>query len=251
MFFYTKNVTKSYGGKEIIKDISISIKKSESVALLGVSGIGKTTLFNIASGLELPDYGQVFLEDEEITGISGNVGYMQQKDLLLPFRTIAQNVSIPLLLKGKDKKEAFETAKEMLPKFGLIDVHDKYPAQLSGGMRQRAALLRTYLFSNKLLLLDEPFSALDAITRSNMQDWFISVVKETNIPTLFITHDIDEAIILSDRIYIMSGIPGMITDELVVDIKKENSSDLVLSDEFRDFKQRILKSIKKSLLKGF
>lgn len=244
MFFYTKNITKSYDGKEIIKDISINIENGESVALLGVSGIGKTTLFNIVSGLEFPDYGHVSLEEKEITGLTGKIGYMQQKDLLLPFRTIAQNVSIPLLLKDVDKKEALEIAKNMLPKFGLIDVHDKYPAQLSGGMRQRAALLRTYLFSDKLLLLDEPFSALDAITRSNMQEWFISVVKETKIPTLFITHDIDEAIILSDRIYIMSGIPGMITDELYVDIKKENSSDFVLSDEFRNFKQKILKSIK-------
>lgn len=249
MFFYTQNITKSYSGKEIIKDISINIENGESVALLGVSGIGKTTLFNIVSGLELPDYGHVFLEGEEVTGITGKIGYMQQKDLLLPFRTIAQNVSIPLLLKGTDKKQAIKTAKEMLPKFGLIDVHDKYPAQLSGGMRQRAALLRTYLFSNKLLLLDEPFSALDAITRSSMQDWFMSMVKTTKIPTLFITHDIDEAIILSDRIYIMSGVPGMITDELHVTIKKENSSDLVLSDEFRNFKQIILKSIKKSLPK--
>lgn len=166
-------VTKSFDGRTIIEDISIEIHDRELVSLLGVSGGGKTTLFNVISGLMKPDRGQVFLDGEEITGKPGNVSYMLQKDLLLPYRTVEDNVALPLVIGGMKKKEARKKAAPYFEEFGLAGTEKKYPAQLSGGMRQRAALLRTYLFSDRLALLDEPFSALDTLTKRSMHRWYL------------------------------------------------------------------------------
>ena len=142
-----QNIAKSYNGIPIIKDVSLSASKGQIVSLLGISGIGKTTLFNIMSGLEKPDSGNIILDGKDITGKSGRVSYMQQKDLLLPFYTVLHNVSMPLILRGVNKKEAYGIALEFFEEFGLVGREKKYPSQLSGGMRQRAALLRSYLFS--------------------------------------------------------------------------------------------------------
>lgn len=233
-----QGVSKSYGGKKIIEDISLHVEKGEMVSLLGVSGIGKTTLFNVVSGLEAPDCGQVFLNGEDVTASPGKVGYMQQSDLLLPFKKIAANAAVPLLLSGADKKEAMRKAAEILTEFGLGDYLNCYPAQLSGGMRQRAALARTFLYARDAVLLDEPFSALDAMTRSGMQKWFKEKVKAHELSTLFITHDVNEAMLLSDRIYIMSGSPGRITGEIGLELP--DGADAELTEEFVREKKRIL-----------
>ena len=209
-----KGVTKRYQGDKIIEDISIEVRSGELVSLLGASGVGKTTLFHILSGLERPDEGAVLLNGEDITGVPGRMSYMQQKDLLLPFETIVENVSIPLMLAGAPRKAAHEKALSYFGEFGIEGCERKYPHQLSGGMRQRAALLRSYLFSGKLMLLDEPFSALDAITRSSMQEWFRRIMASHGTTALFITHDVEEARLLSDRIYIMEGVPGRISNEI-------------------------------------
>ncbi len=234
-----RNITKSYDGKKIIENVSVEVKNGEMVCVLGVSGIGKTTLFNVLSGLEKPDGGDVFLDGESIGGISGKVGYMQQSDLLLPFKSIAQNVMIPCLLKGMDKKEARKKAEEILKEFGLYQWRDAYPVQLSGGMRQRAALARTFMTECNVMLFDEPFSALDALTRSDMQKWFKNTVKKHGISTLFITHDIDEAIILSDRIYILGGDVGCIK----YSIETKISSADAFSEEFLELKKEIMKKV--------
>ena len=151
------HVSKSFEDEQIINDISLQLKEGEIVSLLGVSGGGKTTLFNIIAGLSTPDKGNVFLEGEDITGKPGKISYMLQKDLLLPYRTILDNVALPLIVRGMKKKEAREKAAEFFEEFGLTGTEKKYPSQISGGMKQRAALLRTYLFSEKVALLDEPF----------------------------------------------------------------------------------------------
>lgn len=244
MYFKAKNICKSYDGKKIIEDISLELREGELVSLLGISGIGKSTLFNILSGLEIPDSGQIYLEGKEITGQTGIASYMQQKDLLMPYKTIIDNVSLPLLIKGVAKKEAREQARAYFKQFGLEGNADKYPAQLSGGMRQRAALLRSYLFSSKLMLLDEPFSALDAITKHHIHDWYLEIMKEMKSPTLFITHDIDEAILLSDRIYIMAGSPGRLTKMYTIKSPKSDTDDFTTSDVFIKYKKEILKAIK-------
>ena len=193
------HLSKKFGEHQVLKDISLEVGEHELVSLLGVSGSGKTTLFNLISGLLPPDEGRIFLDGEEITGTPGKISYMLQKDLLLPYRTIEDNVALPLILKGEKKKAAREKVRPYFAPFGLAGTEKKYPRQLSGGMRQRAALLRTYLFSQGLALLDEPFSALDTITKSSMHRWYLKVMEEIRLSTIFITHDIDEAILRSDR----------------------------------------------------
>jgi ABC-type nitrate/sulfonate/bicarbonate transport system ATPase subunit len=234
-----ENIKKSYEDKDVLADISITLNEGELVSILGVSGVGKTTLFNVLSGIIEPDEGSVVLEDEDITGKRGKLSYMLQKDLLLPHKTVVDNVALPLTLSGVPKKEAREKAASLFDQFGLEGTEKKYPSQLSGGMRQRAALLRTYLCDKKVALLDEPFSALDAITRSSVQDWYLSVMSEIKLSTLFITHDIDEAILLSDRIYIMKGSPAVIDGELVISTPKPRNHDFMMTDEFLEFKKSI------------
>ncbi len=233
------NVSVSFDGIKIIEDISIELNQGEIVCLLGVSGAGKTTLFNVLSGLLMPDTGIVAMNDIPITGQAGKVSYMLQKDLLLPFKTVIDNVALPLLIKGMNKKKARIEAFKYFEEFGLKGTEYKYPNQLSGGMRQRAALLRTYLFSHEVALLDEPFSALDTITKSNMHQWYLQVMEQIKLSTLFITHDIDEAILLSDRIYIMTGKPGKITQEIIVNEKKPRDKEFIVSTEFMEYKKLI------------
>ena len=235
-----KNVSVSFDGKQILEDISIELDRGELVCLLGVSGGGKTTLFNVISGLLKPDAGQVLLDGRDITGKPGTISYMLQKDLLLPYRTIEDNVALPLLLKGAKKQEARARVSPLFAQFGLEGTQKKYPAQLSGGMRQRAALLRTYLFSRDVALLDEPFSALDTLTKSAIHGWYLDVMEKIRLSTLFITHDIDEAILLSDRIYLLSGQPGRIEEEIVISEPKPRPADFNLTPRFLDYKKQIL-----------
>lgn len=236
----TQHITKSFDGQTIIEDISIELREKEIVCLLGVSGAGKTTLFNVIAGLSEPDGGQVIVNGENVTGQAGHVSYMLQKDLLLPYRTIEANVALPLIIKGMKKKEAVEKVQPHFADFDLEGTQKKYPHQLSGGMRQRAALLRTYMFSEDVALLDEPFSALDTITKSMIHRWYLSVMEKINLSTIFITHDIDEAILLSDRIYLLTGQPGKITKEIVIEEKKPRRDDFNLSEKFMDYKREIV-----------
>ena len=237
------HVTKSFDGRKVLEDVSIRLGEKELVALLGVSGGGKTTLFNVISGILKPDSGQVFLDGEEITGSPGKVSYMLQKDLLLPYRTIEDNVALPLIIRGEKKKAARSQVQPYFQEFGLEGTQKKYPAQLSGGMRQRAALLRTYMFSQKIALLDEPFSALDTLTKSAMHKWYLNVMEQIHLSTIFITHDIDEAILLADRIYLLTGSPGTITEEIVIKEKKPRAEDFNLTPEFLEYKRYILEKI--------
>ncbi len=239
-----KHIEKSFparsgnGIKHVLKDVSIHLNEGEIVSLLGVSGGGKTTLFNIIAGIYPPDSGEVLLKDENITGKPGHISYMLQKDLLFPYKRVIDNVSLPLVLHGKRKKEARAEAAALFKTFGLEGYEMHYPGALSGGMRQRAALLRTYLSSDGVALLDEPFSALDTITKSKIHQWYLDVMKQINLSTVFITHDIDEAILLSDRIYILSQ--GTIKSELTIDVPKPRTADFNLSETFLAYKRQIV-----------
>lgn len=235
-----EGVSKSFDNEKIIQNISLELKKGELVSLLGVSGGGKTTLFNIIAGLSEPDEGHIFLEGQEITGKPGMISYMLQKDLLLPYKTIVDNVALPLIIKGMKKAEARKVAEGYFEQFGLEGTEKKYPSQLSGGMKQRAALLRTYLFSEKVALLDEPFSALDMLTKGAVHEWYLDVMDQIQLSTIFITHDIDEAILLSDRIYLLTGKPGTITKEIVIREPKPRMLDFPLTQAFLDYKKEII-----------
>ena len=234
-----RGVSVSFDGRKVLEDVSVTLRKGELVCLLGVSGGGKTTLFNVISGLLKPDAGQVLLDGEDITGKPGHISYMLQKDLLLPYRTIEDNVALPLLLRGVKKREARKQASALFEEFGLGGTEKLWPSQLSGGMRQRAALLRTYLFSQDVALLDEPFSALDTLTKSAIHRWYLDVMERIHLSTLFITHDMDEAVLLSDRIYLLTGQPGRITSEIVVEEPRPRRQDFNLSPEFLQYKRQI------------
>lgn len=238
-----EKITVIYDGENIIEDIDIHLCDGEVVSLLGVSGSGKTTLFNVLSGLSLPDNGRVLLDGEDVTGKTGKMSYMLQKDLLLPHYTVLDNVALPLIVRGEKKKIAREKALEHFEFFGLEGTEKKYPHQLSGGMRQRAAFLRTYLASDGVVLLDEPFSALDTITKTAVHQWYLDIMKEIKLSSFIVTHDIDEAILLSDRIYILSGRPGKITDEIVVDLPKPRNNAITMSEEFLTYKRKIVEKI--------
>lgn len=239
-----RNITYSYDNKvNVIENIQLSVGEGEIVCLLGVSGGGKTTLFNVISGLNRPQQGEILLNGEDITGVPGKISYMLQKDLLLPYRTIEANAALPLIIRGLKKKEAIAKVNPYFAEFGLEGTQKMYPSELSGGMRQRAALLRTYMASNSVALLDEPFSALDTLTKSEMHRWFLNVMEKIDLSILFITHDIDEAILISDRIYLLGGKPGTITDEIIINEPKPRRADFNLTDEFLQYKRQIISKL--------
>ncbi len=230
----------SFGEKQVLKDVTVHLNEGEIVCLLGISGAGKSTLFNVISGLYKPNSGYVFLNGENITGVPGKISYMLQKDLLFPYKKVIDNVCLPLVINGMSKKKAREKVSDMFDTFGLEGTQMNYPLELSGGMRQRAALLRTYLASNGVALLDEPFSALDTITKGKIHKWYLDIMGKINLSTLFITHDIDEAILLSDRIYVLSGKPGEIIKEFNISPARKDRKDFDLTSEFLDYKRQIV-----------
>lgn len=238
-----KNLAKRFADHQVLDAVNLSLQEGEIVSLLGVSGSGKTTLFNLISGLLRPDEGQVFLHGKDITGQNGCVAYMLQKDLLLKHLTILDNVALPLLIRGHAKEDARTEAAKHFSSFGLKGYEKKYPKQISGGMAQRAAFLRTYLFSQEVALLDEPFSALDAITKAQVHEWYLRIMDELRLSTLFITHDVDEAIKLSDRILILNANPGRVVREIEIDPALKRSADFYLKPEFLQYKKEILEHL--------
>jgi ABC-type nitrate/sulfonate/bicarbonate transport system ATPase subunit len=229
------------GDFEAVRDLSLGVANREFLAILGRSGCGKSTLFNVIAGLIEPSAGTVRLNAEVINGRAGHVGYMMQRDHLFPWRTVRENVVLGLDVLGENRRESRRRAQAMIPRFGLSGFEDYYPAALSGGMRQRAALMRTMLLDRDLLLLDEPFGALDAITRAEMQAWLLKIWEEFRRTVLFITHDVEEAVFLSDRVVVMGGPPGTVMAAVDVEIESPRSyAEVVTSTEFVRVKHEIL-----------
>ena len=219
-----KNLSYSFGENPILKDINIYVKENEMVAIVGSSGVGKSTLFNLIAGVLKKQTGEITIDGSN--DYIGKVAYMLQKDLLFEHKTIINNVILPLIIAKVNKKEAFEEGNKILKQFNLDKYANKYPQQLSGGMRQRVALIRTYMFKRKIFLLDEAFSALDAITKKELHKWYLDLKKEFNLTTLLITHDIEEAVFLSDRIYILGNKPGEIIGEIKIEINPNEDIDV-------------------------
>ena len=223
-----------------LDNISLQIKKGEFVSILGPSGSGKSTLFNLISGLESPTTGEILLDGKRITNKKGFVSYMPQKDHLLPWRSVLDNVIIGMEIKGMPKEEARKKAREYLEVFGLAQFENEYPSALSGGMRQRAALLRTILLENHLLLLDEPFGALDEITRMNMQKWLLEIWAKFHHTILFVTHSIDEAIYLSDRVYVFTPRPASVKEVVSIDLPRPRDPSTLTGQQFLQLKKHLL-----------
>ena len=219
-----KNLSYSFGNNPILKDINIHVNENEMVAIVGSSGVGKSTLFNLIAGVLKKQVGEITINGSE--DYIGKVAYMLQKDLLFEHKTIIDNVILPLIIAKVNKKEALEEGNRILKQFNLDKYANKYPQQLSGGMRQRVALIRTYMFKRKIFLLDEAFSALDAITKKELHKWYLDLKKEFNLTTLLITHDIEEAVFLSDRIYILGNKPGEIIGEIKIEINPNEDIDV-------------------------
>jgi ABC-type nitrate/sulfonate/bicarbonate transport system ATPase subunit len=195
---------------EVLNAIDLEVAQGEFVSLIGPSGCGKSTLFTMIAGLEEPDSGSLAIDGDTTSLRVGKSGYMPQQPLLLPWRTVEENVLLGLDVRRVPRRQAHERARELLKHFGLADFAQHYPVTLSGGMRQRVALLRTVLFNPNFLLLDEPFGALDALTRLSCQMWLLDLWQEVHASVLFITHDVREAILLSDRIYVLSARPARV-----------------------------------------
>jgi ABC-type nitrate/sulfonate/bicarbonate transport system ATPase subunit len=216
----THELHKSFGDRLVLDGLEITVADGEFVSIIGPSGCGKSTLFNILAGLEHPDSGGVSVSGEDATGRTEHFAYMPQKDSLLPWRRVLDNASLGLQLQGASKREARAAADQLFPTFGLDGYQRSWPGQLSGGMRQRVALLRTVVQKRTVLLLDEPFGALDSLTRTQMQVWLTEVWERYHWTVVLITHDIREAVFLSDRVYALTPRPARIRAEHVIDLPR-------------------------------
>ncbi|NMO95173.1 ABC transporter ATP-binding protein [Paenibacillus lemnae] len=229
-------------GEEIaaMRETNLSIEAGRFVSIIGPSGCGKSTLFNIIAGLMPPSTGKVLADGENIIGKTGYVGYMLQKDMLLPWRTILDNIILGMEVRGVPYQEAVRRALPLMEKYGLKGFDKHYPKELSGGMRQRAALLRTLLYDRDIILLDEPFGALDAQTRLTMQNWLLQIWQDFGKTVLFVTHDIDEAIYLSDDIYVFSSRPGRIKSKITVTMDRPRKTEDMTSPAFMELKHHLM-----------
>jgi ABC-type nitrate/sulfonate/bicarbonate transport system ATPase subunit len=243
-----KGIDKSFqtpsGTVQAVRGVNMTVEEGELVTLVGPSGCGKSTIFNMIAGLAIPTTGDVTIDGRSVVGEAGHVGYMLQKDLLLPWRTVLDNVVLGAELLGVPRQRVERQARDLMATFGLAGFENAWPARLSGGMRQRAALMRTVLADQDVMLLDEPFGALDAMTKGMMQEWLLDIWSRFKRTIVFITHDIDEAIFLADRVYVMSARPGSVKREIRVPIERPRVSHEVTTTRiFGEIKHQVLAAI--------
>ncbi|WP_326948689.1 ABC transporter ATP-binding protein [Amycolatopsis sp. NBC_01307] len=227
----------------VLDDVSVAVGQGEVVAILGPSGCGKSTLLNLLAGLLTPDTGSVLLNGRDIAGISGHLAYMMQDDLLLPWRTVLDNVVLGPELARSGRRAARERALGLMPTFGLAGFENYFPHALSGGMRQRAAFMRTVLCDRDVILLDEPFAGIDALTRNALHEWFLGLCEQFDLTTLVITHDPEEAVFLADRIYILSPRPTSVRAVVEIDLPRPRHREIVTSAEFARLKGEVLRPL--------
>lgn len=231
-------------GDQILDKMTLAINDGEFVSMIGPSGSGKSTFFRLITGLEEPTDGTIFINEKKIENRLGHVGYMPQQDLLMPWRTVLDNAALPLELKGVKKEQAHEQVKNLLDEFGLKGVEERYPSDLSGGMKQRVSFLRTVLSGSNIFLLDEPFSALDAITRLTMQEWLIEQWRKWKKTIFFITHDVDEALFLSDRIFVLTDKPHVTIQEVAVPLDRPRTLRDLSREEIVSLKEQLIDQLR-------
>ncbi|KQT60639.1 MULTISPECIES: ABC transporter ATP-binding protein [unclassified Aureimonas] len=233
-------VSQRFGETQALAETHLSVAAGEFVSVVGPSGCGKSTLFNVVAGVLTPSTGRVFIDGRDVTGRAGEVGYMLQKDLLLPWRTVVDNIVLGAILKGGASRAERAEGVALARRYGLGDFINHYPAALSGGMRQRVALMRTLAMHRDVMLLDEPFGALDSQTRLSMQQWLLGIWAEQKRTVVFVTHDIDEAILLADRVVVMSPRPGRIREIIPVPLARPRPMSILTDPVFSALKARIL-----------
>lgn len=236
-------VSKSFQNKQVLRDISFHVEEGEFVSLIGPSGSGKSTLFAMIGGMLTPDTGDISMGGQSIINKSGHISYMPQQDTLFPWRTILNNVILGQELLGEVDTAR---AKEMLQRAGLRDVMHAYPHELSGGMRQRASFIRALLSPQEFLCLDEPFSALDEFTRTDMQKWLLNTWEQYEQSIIFITHHIEEALFLSDKIVVLTSLPAEVKEIINVPFVRPREESLLLTDEFFEWKRKVMGIIKET-----
>ncbi|WP_369149120.1 ABC transporter ATP-binding protein [Streptomyces sp. R44] len=239
-----EGVGKTFGSLEVLRDLDLFVEPGEFAAVIGPSGSGKSTLFNLVSGLDRPTSGQVRVEGEPPGGRSGKVAYMPQKDLLFPWRTVLDNTALGLEAQGVRRKEARARADALFADFGLDGFQKAYPSQLSGGMRQRAALLRTVVLERPVLLLDEPFGALDSLTRSDMQIWLAGMWQKYRWTVVLVTHDIREAVLLADTVHVLSPRPATVVERFEVPLSRPRGAEDVTTPGFGAAERRVLDALR-------
>jgi ABC-type nitrate/sulfonate/bicarbonate transport system ATPase subunit len=223
---------KAFGTLRVVDGVAFDLAPGEFVSVIGPSGCGKSTLFNVIAGLEPPDRGRILVDGKDTTGRVEPFAYMAQQDLLFPWRSVLDNTTLGLEVMGMSRRAARERARPLFEPFGLDGFEFVRPAALSGGMRQRAALLRTVIQDRAVLLLDEPFGALDSLTRTDMQTWLDGVRARFDWTVLMITHDIREAVFLSDRVIVLGPRPTRIRREVTVDLRRPRDTSMITTDRF-------------------
>lgn len=243
------NVNFKYEKKSnlLIKDLSFNVNKRELISIIGPSGCGKSTIFRLITRLENTNSGEIYINNNNINNLNEHVGYMPQNDLLIPWRTILENASLPLEISCKNSKKAKEKAEEYLKIFGFEKYKNKYPKDLSGGMRQRVSFIRTLLTGSELMLLDEPFSALDAITKMSMQEWLLTQWVSLKKTILFITHDVEEAIFLSNKIFVISEKPITKFKEVTVPLEYPRDRHMLSRPEILEIKEKLINELKQKV----
>lgn len=247
-----KAITKSFPGQRyadvVLSELSLTVQDGEFVTLLGPSGSGKSTLFHIIGGILTPDSGQILIDGKEITGTRGHISYMPQQNTLLPWRTVIDNVVLGMEVAGGiDRKEARRIAGQWLKRVGLAGYEHAYPHVLSGGMQQRAAFLRALFSPQPIMCLDEPFGALDALTREEMQRWLLGIWEQNKRSILFVTHSIEEALFLSDRIYVLSHKPTRVAREITVPFGRPRGDELLMDEAFLRLRSEIHALLQKEM----
>ncbi|KGX86269.1 ABC transporter ATP-binding protein [Pontibacillus marinus] len=234
-------IAKSFEDTRVLEGISFDVHDAEFVSILGPSGSGKSTIFNLIGGLYQPDEGDIKLDGESIAGKRGSISYMPQSPSLFPWRTLLDNVMLGSEIVGQQDREA---SLQMIEKAGLGGYENAYPHQLSGGMKQRAAFIRSLLSPQPLICLDEPFSALDEFTRLEMQKWLLSLWSEYKRSVLFVTHNIEEALFLSDRVMVLSDRPARVKKEFKIPFERPRDESLLLTEEFLEWKKAIYNELR-------